>query len=150
MVNFIVTTSRSVCAEVVLIMNLRPIRNANDLDVPILRRSLQLLVDVLPIKVKAVHICGHTKVSFLKAMGEIIKAMVGKRLRHRMVLHRTSHVQDIPFSLEKIGMEAIHLPTHLGGSFGAPNKHQLSGDISGDDEGVRASDALMKPSAQAA
>ena len=108
----------------VFVFNFRNVRTIHDLNESLLDRIVRVLLDILPVKVKALHICGPADPALLKHVAATLKPKLGKELRRRLVLHRGQNLRDVADSLQEFGLVADGLPSSIGGSFGCPDDHK--------------------------
>jgi hypothetical protein len=82
------------------------------------RYSMALFRDCLPIKLRAIHICGaHIRVPPpLQFILPVVKFIAGKHIRRRMLLH-TGSDNTVIMGLTKYGLTRSIIPCEVGGDY---------------------------------
>ena len=93
------------------------------------RKLAKLLVDgwvhVIPIRLRALHICCSSHRSIFEFVCPALKLIIGKVIRCRTIVHFSEDVKEILFDLEDYGINEKNLPTSLGGRYDSSNTTQL-------------------------
>ena len=136
-----------VVQDVVLLFNFRDTDSIHALNKSLLVRMLHLLQDILPIKIKALHVCGpSSNPTFLNDVVTVLKSddSLDKQVRRRLILHGGQSPDKIAASLSEFGLAPESLPVPVGGSFAASSDgHEMS-------TGTQCSSTMRTRSAQAA
>ena len=74
-------------------------------------------VHVIPIRMRALHICCSSHRSIFEIVCPALKLIVGKVIRCRTIIHFSEDVKEILFDLEDYGINKKNLPTSLGGHY---------------------------------
>jgi len=82
----------------------------------ILMKRMLDIDNAIPMCTRAIHLCTGSGVSVLSLVAPVIKHLMGRRLRHRMVLHAGSDT-EINQQMELYGLQKNNIPSILGGSF---------------------------------
>mmetsp|Transcript_8831 Transcript_8831/g.20428 ORF Transcript_8831/g.20428 Transcript_8831/m.20428 type:complete len:305 (-) Transcript_8831:209-1123(-) len=101
---------------IVMVIDVRSMYDIKSFDRKLDRRKVDLFINALPVRIRALHVCCTGHRSILDFICPMFKKMVGKDLRHRMVLHN-GDPEDIVASLEDYGLSSNILPDQLGGTF---------------------------------
>lgn len=99
-------------AGFVLLVNMK-ITLPNQFNRALLRSEILHVRDVLPIKIRAVHIC-YTPTFVNDLIFPIVKFLLGKRLRQRLTVHLSN---TLPDEMIKYGFTAADLPVSFGGTY---------------------------------
>ena len=82
----------------------------------ILMKRMLGMYDTIPILFRAVHICTGSGASVVSLVLPVIKHMMGRRIRHRVILHAGSDTEIVQ-RMELYGLEKRNIPSILGGNF---------------------------------
>lgn len=78
------------------------------------REGIALFRDCLPIQIKVIHLCLPLRYPPFNFVLPVLKFILGKRMRHRMVIHHGSDLQVI-LGYEEYGIGRDATPPALGG-----------------------------------
>ena len=101
--------------DLVLLADVRCMYTVNSFDRKLERRVIDMCSKVLPVTVRAIHVCCSAHRSILEFVCPMFKKMLGKRLRTRLVLHQGDVTDELLASLEDYGLTVNGLPAALGG-----------------------------------
>jgi hypothetical protein len=80
------------------------------------RWTVQILAEALPIRWQALHVCFPARKSVVQIMLPILRYVIGKDMRHRLVLHHGSP-SEICVRLQDYSILPSGIPVALGGTF---------------------------------